>query len=116
MRLDDYTVPLSGTLLHAVEVMEHNNSRCSVVVEDQKVAGVISEGDVLRALLRSADIRAPIKNFVNVGFKFLEQRDHEEALDLIRKYGITLVPIVDRDLHLVDVITLKDVLGWVRLP
>ncbi len=115
MRLDDFTIPLSGTLLDAVEVMEHNHSRCAVVMDTDKVVGVISEGDVMRALLRSADIRAPIKSFMNVGFRYLEGKDHDKALELIRRHGISLVPIVDSELHLVDVITLIDILGAVRL-
>lgn len=113
MRLEDFTVPLSGTLLDAVETIDHNHCRCALVVEGDKVVGVVSEGDVLRALLKGTAIHAPLASFANPGFKFLAERDLERALALFREHGITLVPVLDPDSRLVDVVTWKAVLDSV---
>ena len=48
----DYVVTADGTLLDAAEVIEHTRSRSAVVVKETKVVGIISEGDILRALLK----------------------------------------------------------------
>jgi CBS domain-containing protein len=110
-----FTVDARGRLLDAAEAIARNRSRCVIVVDDGKVTGVISEGDLVRALLSGSDIRAPLESFVQVGFKFLETRDLTRALDLMRKHGISLVPVVNESFGLSDVITLAEVLARVTI-
>jgi arabinose-5-phosphate isomerase len=113
--LEGYSVPLSGTLLDAVETIEHNHSRCTIIIDGGKVVGILSEGDVLRAFLKGADVRAPISEYFNPSFKFLTEFDREAALKLFRDHGITLIPLVDHDLRLTGVVTWKDILDSVSV-
>jgi CBS domain-containing protein len=115
MNLNYYTVESSGTLLNAVEAIARNKSRCVVVIEHDKAVGVISEGDLVRALLRGTDIYSPMYPFINHGFVFLSDRDFGRALMLFQTHGISLIPILDEMLKLTDVLTLSDVLVRVRL-
>ncbi len=110
MILADYTVSLSGTLLDAVQTIDHNHSRCCIVTEDDKVVGILSEGDILRALMKGSDVRAPIAKYFNASFKFLHESNRKKALELFRRHGITLIPIVDREFRLKGVLTWKDIL------
>jgi CBS domain-containing protein len=110
-----FTVEAGARLLDAAEAIAHNRSRCVIVVDGGKVTGVISEGDLVRALLGGADIHAPLETFAQVGFKFLVQRDLARALDLMRQHGISLIPVLTPGLGLSDVITLADVLARVRI-
>ncbi len=107
---DDFTIPDSATLLDAVDVITHNHSRCAITIDGDKVTGIISEGDIMRALLKGADIHAPLASFTNPSFKFLESRDLAAALVLFRQHGISLVPVLDKNFALIDVVLLVDVL------
>ena len=40
----------------------------------------------------------------------LTEKSISKAAEFIKEYGITLIPIVDKDLKLLDVITLQDVM------
>lgn len=115
MDLDQYIVEARGTLLDATQVIQGNYSRCAVVRDAGKVIGVLSEGDILRALLKGADIYSAIRPFVNHSFKFLPKRDVAHALVLCRNHGISLIPVVDENFVLIDVITAADVLNSVEL-
>ena len=115
MILEDFTIPLSCTLLDAAETIEHNHSRCAIVLEAEKVVGILSEGDVLRALLRGANVHSPISEYFNPSFKFLGNVDKKKALELFREHGITLIPVMDDDFRLIGVITWKDILDGVRI-
>jgi CBS domain-containing protein len=108
-------MPDNGTLLDAIEAIKNNKSRCVLLTSGDRVAGVLSEGDIMAALLHSADVHAPVGSYVRRNFKFLSERNLGKALGLMREFGLTLVPIVDRDLHLLDVITLGEVLNRVVL-
>ncbi len=113
--LAKYAMPLSATLLDAIEAIKNNRNRCVVLTSGERVAGVLSEGDLMSALLHSTDVHAPVADYVRHNFKFLRERDMNKALAMMREFGLTLVPIVDEQLHLLDVITLSDVLRSVRL-
>jgi CBS domain-containing protein len=113
-----YTVSRRGTLLDAAEVIQRNHSRTAVVVDDGRVIGVLSEGDILRALLGGADVHAPLADFVQLGFRYLRSRDIGEALKLMHPRGITLLPVVGDDFKLEGVVTQREVIEdlLTRLP
>lgn len=115
MELSYYTVNSSGTLLDVAQAISMNKSRCAVVLEHQKVIGVISEGDLLRALLRGTDITSPMREFVHHGFIYLTEKNFEQALALFRAHGISLIPILDPSFVFKGVITLTDILTLVQL-
>ena len=107
----DYIVTLDGTLLDAAEVIEHTRSRSAVVVKEKKVVGVITEGDILRALLKGVRVHAPLADFVNHSFKYLDSPDLERAVELFKEFGIALIPILDKEFKLTGVMTLHDTLN-----
>lgn len=115
MDLGYYSVESNGTLLDAAQAIARNHSRCVVVVDHGKVVGVLSEGDLVRALLRGTDIYSPMQPFVHHGIVFLEEKDMSRALALFRSHGISLIPILDKALKLQDVITLNELLTQVQL-
>ena len=115
MDLSYYTIDASGTLLDAAHAIARNRSRCVVVVDQGKAIGVISEGDLLRALLHGTDIYSPMQPFIHHGMVFLDKKDMESALVLFRRHGISLIPILDETFRLRDVITLNDLLTHVQI-
>lgn len=114
-KFSDYTIALDATLLDAVQRINKNHSRAVMAVDGDKVVGVISEGDIMRALLHGADIHAPLAPFMQPSFIFLRKKDYAHALDLFATHGITMLPIVDDALRIQDVLLLKDVLAEVVL-
>lgn len=111
----EFTIAVTATLLDAAARIESNRSRSVLVLSGDVVIGIISEGDILRALMRGVDIRAPLQSFVRHDFKYLTERNMDKALELVRQFGIALVPIVDSHLRLIDVIPLSQILELVRL-
>lgn len=108
----DYCVSDGQTIKDAINAIQGNLSRCVVVLNDnKKVIGIISEGDVLRALLNDIEIHTPLKKIVNPSFQYLQERNMFKAYNLVKKYGITLIPIIDEDFYLKNVITIFDVMN-----
>ena len=115
MDLSQYIVESNGTLLDVAHAIAANRSRCVIVMSDGKAVGVISEGDLVRALLRGTDIYSPMQSFIHHGISFLPERDMAQALELFRTRGISLIPILNDELGLEDVITLQQLLAQVKL-
>lgn len=109
--LSDYTIGQNETVLAAASVIQANHARCSIVVNEQKtVVGVFSEGDILRSLLDGVDTFTPLSKILKSNFLYLKNRDLPKALELIKSRQITLIPVLDDNYQLTDVITLSDIL------
>ena len=99
----------SGTLLDAAQAINANKNRSVMVVKENKVIGLISEGDLVRALLQGMDIHTPVTEFVRYGFAFLHNRNPVKALELFKKHGFSLIPVLSKKMELKDVITTMDI-------
>ena len=104
-----------GTLLDAAQAINANKSRSVVVIEENKVIGLISEGDLVRALLHGMDIHTPVTQFAHYGFAFLHQRNLVEALEIFKKLGFSLIPVLSKKMELQDVITTMDILKHMQI-
>jgi len=117
-KFEKYCVHEKSTIKDAIAVIQNNFSRCAIVRNDnKKVVGVFSEGDVLRAILENVDLYTPVKRVLKPSFKYLREVNMAEACLLFKKYGITLIPVIDNEFNLVRVITVFDImdkLGFVN--
>lgn len=113
-RLKAHVIPQESRLIDAIQAIKESRNRCIIVHSGGKVVGVLSEGDVMRALLHGADIHSPVGDWLSHNFKFLPDLDYRDALELMRMYGITLVPVLDDGFSLQDIVTLSDILERVE--
>ena len=114
--LDIYIVDENATLLDAAEKIERNEERAVMVVNDGIMVGMISQGDIMRSLLRGVDVRSPLQPYVRRAFKYLNERDLNAAFELISKHNISAIPVVDNEFRLQDVITLGQLLPNMEYP
>jgi len=104
----------SGRITDALSKFELNRSRIVFVVDDKvRITGVITEGDVSRALLSGMTIHALIRSLKNISYKFIHlSEDHDAdrvaAFRMIAKFNYLAIPIVNQNMELVDVVTVKD--------
>ena len=107
--LENFLVRDSSSMKDAIVLIQKNESRCVVVIGNHgKAVGVFSEGDVLRTILEGVEIHAPLRNLIRPSFRYLHSRDLGAARKLFFG-GITLVPILNQEFIVEDVLTLKDV-------
>lgn len=103
-------VPVSATILDTARAIQQNNLRCVFLTDGEKVVGVCSQGDIMKALLRGGNVHMPVEKIAIMNFRYLRESDWVTAQRWIRELGITMVPILNEDFRLIDVITLPMVL------
>lgn len=95
--------------LQALDILGDNVSRTLFVVDDvNRLVGSLTDGDIRRGLLNGLEISEPIASYMNTKFKYLKNSD--DNLELIRSYReaeINLIPLIDDDYQLLDVLDLK---------
>ncbi len=93
--------------------IKNNQSRhVFIKSDDEKIIGVISEGDILDALLKGSDISSRISDLINRSFIFLTEDDANNKSEILRilNQGILIIPVLDNEMKLVDIINYLDYL------
>lgn len=83
----------------------------AVIDESSRLLGVVSDGDVRRALLRGKDLSSPVTDIMNVSPVTIGSgQTHQEALRLMRKNHLRHILVVDGEKRLVDILTMQELL------
>lgn len=73
-----------------------------IVNGDKRLSGIVSDGDIRRALLNGAGMKDLIKDYMNDHFVYAS--DLLDAQKIFQQYGwkIKIIPLVDADMHIRD--------------
>ena len=111
-------VPPGTTIRATLEAITKNGRQVALVTDaDDRLLGIVTDGDVRKALLRGAPLEAPIGE--NMNATPLTGRaglGRTEAGELMRARVIRHLPVVDGAGRLVDVVFLDDLLARPPLP
>ena len=108
-----------GTTIRAtLEAMTKNCRQVALVTDaDDRLLGIVTDGDVRKALLRGASLEAPIGEHMNAApIRGRAGLGRTEAAELMRSRAIRHLPLVDRAGRLEDVVFLDDLLARAPLP
>lgn len=106
MDLSKYKISDNKLIEQAIEMIELNATRCVIVHNGaDKVIGIVSEGDILRAILKGISIMSPVKQIMNMNFVYLKEKDDDKILSMF-KSGITLIPILNENFKLIEIVEL----------
>lgn len=116
MNKNDFCVTKDYTIMEVMQVFKRNKERGVVVTgESGKVCGFVSMGDIIYALAGGKDMYSHIGQICTSSFIYLKEKDYKEALKLFQKRNISLIPVIDDEMELVDVITAKEIFKMVEL-
>ena len=98
---------ISGTvtMLDAISIMDRVDRKLLIVCEGTKLQGVISIGDIQRAIINKQNLSLPVSQFVRKKITLAKTGDDlERVKNQMRKGKIEAMPIVDDAGNLIDII------------
>ncbi|NVK29851.1 MAG: CBS domain-containing protein [Gammaproteobacteria bacterium] len=110
-------VPHSSNLASALEIMNHGRLKIGLVVDDDDVLlGVLSDGDVRRALLENFNLETPVTRVMNNTPKTaLSDWTKFQIIAMMDKYDLLHMPIVSEDGQLKGLVSFQEALRKQRL-
>lgn len=95
-----------------VEIMEridaNENGILFIVDNTDKLVGAISDGDIRRWLIKTANLDICVAEFMNRSPKYLYTADKPNALSYMKKKKIHALPIVDDQMQILDIVLDND--------
>ena len=80
-----------------------------VVDKEQRMIGTLTDGDIRRALIREVRVDSPVCEAAHRNFNFLRKNINDDVTNLRhqRDLKMKLVPILDEENHIVEIINLE---------
>jgi acetoin utilization protein AcuB len=129
MTRDVITLSPEESCLRARTVMEAAGVKRLPILEDGRLVGIVTDGDLLRRVPHAPDCRDPrgsqeeLLPHVKVGgvmtyapLTASATMPIDEAAALMRKHRINTLPVVGEGMRLVGILTMEDVLRACQMP
>jgi CBS domain-containing protein len=117
MNRDVKSIGPDKTILEAGQRMERYGLGCLLVIRDQKLMGILTEGDILRKVtLQSLNAKDVLVKDVMISPAVTIGPDDTvlEAADLMNKKRIKKLPVIDHTDIVVGIITATDIVARSR--
>lgn len=114
----DLCVPPGTTIRATLEAITKNGRQVALVTDvDDRLLGIVTDGDLRKALLRGVSLEAPVSAGMNATpITGRAGLGREAAAELMRARFIRHLPLVDAAGRLADVAFLDDLLARAPLP
>ena len=117
-RLEHTCVPVTARLVDAMRSLELSGVEISLLTDAEgRLAGIVTDGDIRRALLKGATLESPVephmvREFTRVG----PGAGRAEVLDLMQARTLEQIPVVDAEGKLAGLHLLHELVGATERP
>ena len=109
--IEKYCIPQTATIREALKrINETSGSGQMLLVlnDKQQVVATLSDGDIRRGLIAGHELNEPLEQIMFRNFRYLQDGNIQiEQLRQFREQQLPIVPILDKDGHLCQIINLK---------
>lgn len=108
MDIQKYLIDKNETVIQAMRQLDKEACRVLFLLENDRLQAAISDGDVRRWIVNGGALDAPVSEIANYHPKYLVNRGREDAQRYLRAEKIEVVPIVDEELRIKDIVSWND--------
>ena len=104
------------SVLKAIEFLDKGGLHAVLVVNpDRKLLGIVTDGDVRRAILKNINLNFPVSQIMNTKVTVATiENDREQMLAKLHSLGLYHLPIVDHQNKVMDLETIDSLLSIKR--
>ncbi len=114
----DLCIPLDSTIFESLSVIGKYGTMIALVTDsNHKLLGLVSDGDIRRALLKNKNLNESISTVMNRNFSFVyHDVPRAVALDLMKAKAVRQMPVLDFEGRVVGLHLFTEIIGSLNLP
>lgn len=109
------SLPIVGpthSLMKGMKVLDSGGLEIALVVEGHRLVGLMTDGDLRRALIDGLGFDSPVAKAMQTQFTWVPpETDRAEVLDIMKARGFKQIPVLAPGMDLIGLHTLDDLLG-----
>ena len=111
-RIKERSVSIGTTIIATLKKMENERVKMLFVFSGNTFKGIITIGDIQRAIIKSIDLNTPISSIIDMGKIYASPNDDiEKVKGIMLKLRTECMPVVDDQGNLVNVYYWNDLFG-----
>ena len=104
-QLMTFLISPERTIVEAMEKIDENGRRILFITNtDRKLIGAITDGDIRRWLIKTGNLQEQISRLMNRNPKSVYRREVASAQDVMRRYSITALPVLNSKGIVIDIL------------
>jgi len=100
--IEQFVCEKDTVLLEALRKINANGKGVIFIVENGKLCGVLTDGDIRRLLLKGCTLSEPLGNVINNEFIYVKKNEKYEETKKKFSYKIKIIPVVDENFKVID--------------
>ena len=107
-------VDVKMKMAEVIQIIDQGRLGCALVTQaDKRLVGIITDGDIRRGLINYSDLKEmPVTAVMTTNPRHMPpQEPAYDALNLMEKHQITVLPITDHKGFIIGILHLHDILG-----
>lgn len=100
----DLFITKETSIFNAMNTLDRTAKKILIVVENDILIGVVTDGDIRRWILNNGDLGESVELIMNKKPVCVRSKDRKKARSLMRKHLINAVPVINDKKEIVDVI------------
>ena len=108
-KLTNFKINTSSSISRALNVINKNMSGACFVVDDKNVLkGVITDGDIRRAILKKNLLSTKVSKIIKKNFFYLNYKSKPEVINKSLNKNIRIIPLVNKNKQLKGFVSSKN--------
>ena len=109
MIVKDLFINSEMTIKDAINKLDKTAKRILVVVEENnKLIGILTDGDIRRWIIKNGDFKEPIKTIMSKKPKYIEEKDKLDAKNILKENSIESMPVLNARKEVIDIVFWDD--------
>lgn len=106
--LSQFFITNNTDILEGLKKINDAGARTVFCVENNRLLGVLTDSDVRRWIIDKGDLSALAGDVMNQYPIYLRLQEIDRAEHIMLQKSIDAIPVVDEEMHIIDIITWKD--------
>lgn len=106
MQIDKYIIDKHSSVFESMEKINDNKKGFLIVTYQQKVCGVLTDGDLRRSIIKNKNLNKTIEDIFNRNYTYLTMTDgFKKVVEYFKEENIKFLPIINKKHELINIIT-----------
>lgn len=108
MQLKDLFISENFIIKEAIKKLDETGKRILIVTADNKLKGIITDGDIRRWILKNGSLQESVALIMNKSPKYVYEKDRADANRILKEKMIEAIPVVNNKKEVVDIVFWND--------
>ncbi|MDR7857542.1 nucleotidyltransferase family protein [Tissierella sp.] len=108
MNVQDLFINENLPIKDALKKLDETAKKILLVVENNKLIGVLTDGDIRRWILKNGNLNEPVSLIMIKTPKYIFEEDMINAKEVLKEYSIEAVPVLNKEREVIDIIFWND--------